>query len=210
MILHPIAKGGSYVIPNSVTSIEEAAFYYCTELTSISIPNSVTIIGREAFRNCKKLTSVSLPKSIVSIADNAFWYCSGLVDFFSYNPVPPTCGTSVFYQCPTSTCTLHVPSGAKNAYAEAPGWKSFKNIVDGARDPETEGGSEGDNTNCDCSLLQTTVDALQTMIVFQQAAINTLTKRVEALENHTCGDMNGDNKVTVVDVSLIVDKALKQ
>ena len=40
------------VIPNSVTSIGEGAFYVCSGLTSITIPNSVTSIGEDAFYGC--------------------------------------------------------------------------------------------------------------------------------------------------------------
>lgn len=36
----------------SVTSIGGYAFWYCTDLTSITIPNSVTSIGERAFEDC--------------------------------------------------------------------------------------------------------------------------------------------------------------
>ena len=42
----------SVTIPNSVTSIGDYAFSWCSGLTSFTIPNSVTSIGREAFRSC--------------------------------------------------------------------------------------------------------------------------------------------------------------
>ncbi len=62
----------------SVTMIGEYAFYYCTELTSITIPNNVTNIGDFAFYNCKGLTNVVIPNSVTNIGINAFSYCSGL------------------------------------------------------------------------------------------------------------------------------------
>ena len=39
-------------IPNSVTSIGDFAFYYCSSLTSVTIPNSVTSIGNGTFWGC--------------------------------------------------------------------------------------------------------------------------------------------------------------
>ncbi|MBR1667079.1 MAG: leucine-rich repeat domain-containing protein [Bacteroidaceae bacterium] len=42
----------------SVTSIGEAAFAYCDELTSITVSNSVISIGERAFRECGGLTSI--------------------------------------------------------------------------------------------------------------------------------------------------------
>ena len=52
--------GGCYktLIPNSVTSIGEYAFYECSGLTSITISNSVTSIGLRAFAGCSGLTSI--------------------------------------------------------------------------------------------------------------------------------------------------------
>ena len=48
------------IIPNSVTSIGEVAFYGCLGLTSVTIPNSVTSIGDRAFSGCSGLTSIKV------------------------------------------------------------------------------------------------------------------------------------------------------
>ena len=66
------------IIPNSVTSIGNSAFRYCSSLTSITIGNSVTSIGEEAFYKCSGLTSVTIGNSVTSIGENAFHYCSSL------------------------------------------------------------------------------------------------------------------------------------
>ena len=50
-------RGGSYVIPDSVTSIGGGAFSGCTSLTSVIIPNRVTIIEDWAFEGCTNLTN---------------------------------------------------------------------------------------------------------------------------------------------------------
>lgn len=46
------------IIPNSVTSIGDYAFWGCSGLTSITIPNSVSEIGDGAFDNCSALASI--------------------------------------------------------------------------------------------------------------------------------------------------------
>ena len=66
------------VIPNSVTSISNYAFWNCSDLTSITIPNSVTTIGNYAFYGCSGLTSISIPNSVTIIGDGAFYGCNSL------------------------------------------------------------------------------------------------------------------------------------
>lgn len=55
-----------------VTSIGYRAFYYGTDLTSVTIPNSVTTIGEAAFSSCTSLTSITIPNSVTSIGQVAF------------------------------------------------------------------------------------------------------------------------------------------
>ena len=68
------------VIPNSVASISDYAFYGCSALTSLTIPNSVTSIGGNAFYGCSALTSVTIPNSVTSIGGNAFHACPGMTE----------------------------------------------------------------------------------------------------------------------------------
>ena len=88
----------SVTIPNSLTSIGAYAFYRCDGLTSVTIPNSVTSIGGYAFSNCSGLTSVTIPNSVTSIGEGAFRNCSSLA---SVN-IPKTVtdiGSYAFYGC---------------------------------------------------------------------------------------------------------------
>ena len=100
------------IIPNSVTSIGEAAFSGCSGLTSLSIPNSVTSIGYGAFDSCSGLTSVSIPNSVMSIGSYAFYGCSGLTSVTIPSSVT-SIGACAFYGC-SSLSTVTIGSGVTN------------------------------------------------------------------------------------------------
>jgi len=74
-------NGGNVVIPKkaqgkNIVSIADKAFYWKSNITSVSIPSSVTSIGKQAFYYCSGLTSITIPDSVTTIADSAFSGCS--------------------------------------------------------------------------------------------------------------------------------------
>ena len=74
----PGAFSGSYVIPDGVTSINDAAFVNCTSLTSVTIPDGVTNIGYEVFAGCTSLANMVLPNGVTRIGAEAFEWCTSM------------------------------------------------------------------------------------------------------------------------------------
>ncbi|MEO5916965.1 MAG: leucine-rich repeat protein [Luteolibacter sp.] len=70
----------SISLPESLASIGEYSFYRCTHLPAVSIPDSVTSIGSSAFNRCIILDEVSLPSGLTEIPDGMFYLCSRLTN----------------------------------------------------------------------------------------------------------------------------------
>ena len=90
------------VLPDSVTTIGERAFYFCHSLTSITIGDSVTTIGDYAFQYCYRLTSVTIPDSVTTIGNVAFASCYSLASVTIGDSVT-TIGVAAFSGCGSLT-----------------------------------------------------------------------------------------------------------
>ena len=66
------------VIPGSVDTIDDYAFWGCSNLKFAEIGNGVRVIGNRAFYDCYSLTSVSVPESVRIIEPLAFSECDKL------------------------------------------------------------------------------------------------------------------------------------
>lgn len=137
------------VIPLTVISVGEWAFFSCEGLKKIVIPESVKTIESNAFYRCKGLNEVVLPQSLQSIGENAFaqtainsitipsdvksigfWAFSSstieTVISFIEEPfaVPDLCNF------PRSNPILFVPAGTKEKYEATSGWNMFEKIIE--------------------------------------------------------------------------------
>ena len=92
----------SITIPDSVTSIGSSAFSGCTGLTSIKIPDSVTSIGNGAFKGCSSLTRITIPDSVTEVGDEVFYGCKALNSITIPDSVT-SIGDSVFALCSSLT-----------------------------------------------------------------------------------------------------------
>lgn len=70
----PAGKAGAFVAPDEVKRVEIYAFYYCSELTSVTFGSNVTLIGSYSFTGCP-VETVTLPDSVQMIDYYAFSDC---------------------------------------------------------------------------------------------------------------------------------------
>ena len=215
------------VIPNNVTAIGDWAFYRCPSLTSIVLPNSVVSIGKRAFDTCKKLASATIGRNVRTICEKAFANCTGLADIYcNANQVPST-SSDAFEDSYINLATLHVPDASLSSYKNTAPWSSFGTVVGdggGGDDPkcalptisvengkvkfscETEGvtyhyeivslgsvSGEGNDVELTNSYSVTVYATKEDYI--NSDSVTAEIKSVGGLK----GDVNGDNKVDVVD-----------
>ncbi len=64
-------------IQEGVTTVPEAMFMFCSEMTTVTFPASVKSIKTDAFRQCFNLTSIDI-QNVESIGSQAFWLCHNL------------------------------------------------------------------------------------------------------------------------------------
>lgn len=107
----------SFIIPDSVTSIGDYAFFGCSGLTSVTIGNSVTSIRDSAFIDCSSLTSVTIGNSVTSIYSYAFNGCSGLTSITIPDSVN-FIGGSAFDDC-SSLTSVTIGNGVASIYSYA-------------------------------------------------------------------------------------------
>lgn len=111
-------------IPDSVTEIQNGAFYNCYSLKNVEIGNNVKKLGGKAFYNCIRLTTVELANRTSEIGDSAFANCSGLKDIYIYKSAK-TLGKNIFIGC--DNLTIHAP---KNSVAAAYAHDNNINLVE--------------------------------------------------------------------------------
>ena len=166
----------STMIPETVTTIGEQAFYDCDGLTTIAIPNSVTSIEYYAFADCDNLSSVDLGDGITTINGSAFEYCYAMTSVTIPASVTEI-GSWAFYNCPTivmegttpptissytfkSEAAIFVPCTALDTYLATSVWQDLN--LQGSNYTVTLSATEGGSaqiTASDCATNTVTIEA---------------------------------------------------
>lgn len=80
LVAYPRGKAdATFVIPNTVTTIDTCAFYNNFKLTNITLPDNLTTMEWEAFYNTG-ITSIDIPESVTKIGGEALKFCSNLTE----------------------------------------------------------------------------------------------------------------------------------
>lgn len=104
----------SIVIPDTVTVIEDQAFYLCKQLKKVTFSSNLTTIGNSAFQLCDDLTTVEIPDSVTRIEKFAFAECPEL-DTVKLSNNLETMGAFAFFECDLIE-SIHIPKSLTSTY----------------------------------------------------------------------------------------------
>lgn len=138
-------------LPDSLQSLGENSFAYCSQLAAVNVPDMVTTIGNRAFRACTSLQTVRIGDGVTSIGAGSFEDCpitrltlgeslatigngtfSGMTNpdtIFVRATVPPTITSTTFQGMPTNA-RIMLPCGTLQAYEDAPYWNAFTRMAE--------------------------------------------------------------------------------
>ena len=118
----------STIIPSSITSIGDYAFYYNKLLTDITIPTNVKSIGNYAFASCENLSAITVLDGVTSIGNKAFLSCSSLPNITIPSTVT-SIGDWAFTYC-YDLDNIVIPGGVKSLEESTfSGCDNLKNII---------------------------------------------------------------------------------
>ena len=112
---------GEMVVYGVLTRVNEWLFSLNDQLKSITLPESITSIEYAAFTYSAALEEVTLGSGVTYIGNSAFEGCERLVRLYCKATTPPALGNSVFDWTPDNL-VIYVPTASVNAYKSDADW----------------------------------------------------------------------------------------
>ena len=165
-----------------VTGIKEDAFRGCTGLTGVTIGAYVTTIGNTAFYCCSRLTSVTLGDYVITLGSQAFAGCSNL-ESVTLGSGLASIGSRAFDGCPVLT-----------------------SVTCKAATPPVMAASDCFNCYATATLhvYPPVLDSYQAANYWNQFANIVAEDNVAPAQ----GDMNGDGRLNITDVTSLINMLL--
>ena len=117
------------VIPESVETVDVAAFQNDSSLKSIVVPDGATV-GMAAFRNCTALESAVFPKKMGGMGTEIFSGCKSLKKLTINNTekvIQFIASNSSLYNCPLEE--IFVPASLVDKYKTTADWNKYADII---------------------------------------------------------------------------------
>lgn len=105
------ASATKFILPETITEIDEHAFAWCKALEEIAFPDSVLSLGLGTVMSCKKLKSVKLPENLKVVPDYFASGCTALKEITIPEQVQKI-GEMAFNEC-VSLKKLKLPQNLK-------------------------------------------------------------------------------------------------
>lgn len=115
-------------IPSTVVGIAYGSIEY-TNLRTLVIPNTVTTVDEAAVRYNDRLKTLIIGSGVESIGEFAFGYNDALKSVFSRNPKPAQLPEGeIIDEDSQERTTLFVPDGSREKYLSTQYWNTFANV----------------------------------------------------------------------------------
>ena len=106
-------------------SIGPRWFIGCKKLSNIMLPQTIKTIHQSAFYNCETLSEIDLPAAVSTIGETAFYGCKALKTIVVHSLNPATLGEGAFPK--NAGMKIYVPAESLSSYLKA--WAEYKDYI---------------------------------------------------------------------------------
>jgi hypothetical protein len=138
LLLYPGGKTGAYAVPEGVTLIGPSAYFYTSNLTSLSLPDTLKSLASSSLFHCSGLGNLNLPAGLTNIDEGAISGCGGLTNitvdpdnrcFSSWDGALYNKEQTVLLQYPTGRIgPCRIPEGVKEMKYRACAWSAISSV----------------------------------------------------------------------------------
>ena len=196
-------------VPDGYTTLESHAFFCCRSLDNVTLPNSLTYVGNSCFWGCESLRKCHIPDSVTHFDALVFSKCNNLTDVTLPSGLTVLPGYT-FHQC-TSLTKLEIPEGVTviepMALVDCDKLKNLTIPANAKLEERSVALSTKRNDDGSAELVPTAGVTLYVAAGSQAETYcknnNIAYKTDGSMPQGTPGDVNGDGKIDVTDLSKV-------